>query len=70
MHPLWFVVLPAVAALAAIELAGYVRTGLFGGAASLTRTRAVRGALSATVVALMIVWIARFFGLFGGPAPV
>ena len=70
MHPLWFVVVPAAAALFAIELAVYARTGRFGGSASFTRTRAVRAALLAIVGAVVIVWIARFFGLFGGPAPI
>ena len=70
MHPLWFVVVPAAAALFAIELAVYARTGRFGGSASFTRKRAVRAALLAVVGAVVIVWIARFFGFLGGPAPI
>lgn len=70
MHPLWFVVLPVACALVAIELAGYVRSGQFGASARFTRARAVRRALQTTVAAVIVVWIARFFGAFGGPAPI
>jgi hypothetical protein len=65
-HPLVWIVVPFVAAWLAIELVGFVRTGAWGASARIPHaTRAL------VVVATLIfaVWIARFFGAFGGPAP-
>ncbi|MEO6417806.1 MAG: DUF2752 domain-containing protein [Polyangiaceae bacterium] len=67
LHPLWFVVLPFVAAIACVQIARYVRTGettAFEGNVLVTRAAKVLLAL------LAVVWIARFFGAFGGPCPV
>lgn len=66
-HPLWFVVLPALAIYLAVELASFVLTGHSRG---LDRRRGIRIAFGAIMVLLVCVWIARFFGAFGGPAPV
>lgn len=66
-HPLWFVVLPALGAFAALELGSYVVRGRTFG---LDRRRAVRLVATGIVVLLVCVWIARFFGAFGGPVPV
>ncbi len=65
-HPLWFLVLPFVATIAGLELGHYVRTGQWGGAG---RLRGVRGAGYLMVGLLVVVWIARFLGAFGGPCP-
>jgi Protein of unknown function (DUF2752) len=63
-HPLALVVIPFVAVLAIVELGGYVVMGRFG---ILTDKRAIRIAGLAMCAALFVVWIARFFGAFGGP---
>ena len=67
MHPLWFVVLPIVAGLVAIELAAYVRSGAWGTTARVTQRRDVRLLMHVTLAAVMLLWIARFLGAFGGP---
>jgi hypothetical protein len=64
MHPLWFVVLPFATVAAAVEVVGYVRTGSWGAA---PRIPALRYAGYAVAALLLLVWIARFFGAFGGP---
>ena len=66
MHPLWFVVLPLLGIAAAIEIARYMKSGVWGAAA---RIAALRYAAYATLMLLVGVWIARFFGAFGGPSP-
>jgi hypothetical protein len=67
VYPLWWVVLPVGALLAATELGGFVVTGRWGLA---LHRRWVRGLALAICVAMFVVWIGRFFGAFGGPAPV
>ncbi len=67
VHPLWFVVLPLVAVGFALEVVGYARTGRWGAAAD---RRAFRFVVTATFAALLALWLARFFGAFGGPTPV
>jgi hypothetical protein len=64
IHPLALVVVPFVVVLACVELGGYVVTGRFG---VWTEKSAVRIAGLALCAALFVVWIARFFGAFGGP---
>jgi hypothetical protein len=63
MHPLWPVALAFVAFAVAVEL-----MQARGGRPALLRWRARFGIV--LVIALLTVWVARFFGLFGGPAPV
>jgi hypothetical protein len=67
MHPLWFAVLPAVAIAAVLESFSYVKTGRWG--ALLGRRWAQRVGV-ALVLALVCVWAARWFGVFGGPVAV
>jgi hypothetical protein len=67
ISPLSFVVIPFVAVLAAVELGGYVVTARFG---TWTNKSAVRIAGITMCAALFLVWIARFFGAFGGPVQV
>jgi hypothetical protein len=66
-YPLWWLVFPAFAALAAVELGGWLVTGRFGVA---LRRRWVQVAALAVCAAMFVVWIARFFGAFGGPVRV
>jgi hypothetical protein len=66
-HPLWFIALPALGAFVAAEVGTYVVRGR---ALGLERQRSVRAAFSVLIFALIAVWIARFFGAFGGPVPV
>jgi hypothetical protein len=66
-HPLWFIALPALAAFVIAEVGTYVVRGR---ALGLERQRAVRLAFAILMFALIAVWIARFFGAFGGPVPV
>jgi len=66
MHPLWFAVLPALAVLAGADVVGFARQGKWGIALESAWTRRVGGVL---VAALVVVWVARFFGAFGGPVP-
>ena len=67
MHPLWWIVLPAIAILGGVEMFGYVRTGKMG----LVSQRAWFKWFARVVIAAVVaVWVARFFGAFGGPVPV
>ena len=66
LHPLWWLVFPFVAAVAAIEAKRYVRTGRVGGS---TEHPAVPKLGVALLIALVVVWIARGLGAFGGPVP-
>lgn len=69
LHPLSVVLVPAVVAALGLNALGYLREGRVAAAESLAgrRVTAVAIALGAAAV---IVWIARFFGAFGGPVPV
>jgi hypothetical protein len=67
-HPLAIVLVPLTAVLLATETARYVRTG---NAPRSTRLPRWADALAAALVAMLIVvWVARFFGYFGGPVSV
>jgi hypothetical protein len=64
MHPLWFVVLPALAALGVAECVAFFRIRRWG---SVLEGRFARR-VGAVILALLLgVWVARFFGAFGGP---
>jgi hypothetical protein len=67
MFPLWFVVAPFVAFVFAVESWTYVRTGR---AASVVSSGIGMRLALGLAAALVAVWVARFFGAFGGPAPV
>lgn len=67
MHPLWWVFLPGLVFLGGAELVGYLRTGKLGFVTDRVWFKWFGGF---AIAALMLVWIARFFGAFGGPVPV
>ncbi len=67
MHPLWFIERPLVALVILTDAIAYAR-GVWRRS---VLEHAKTGPIAMGVVALMVaVWIARFFGMFGGPAPV
>ncbi|WP_394829847.1 DUF2752 domain-containing protein [Pendulispora albinea] len=66
IHPLWFLVLPYVGTLGLVQLAHY----LVRGELRAMNNRLVRPVGYVLLTLLMVVWIARFFGAFGGPCPV
>ena len=63
-QPLVVVVLPVLSVVAALELGTYVWTGELG---RWTRKRAIARTLVVLAIALFLVWVSRFFGMFGGP---
>ncbi len=67
LHPLVFVTLPVLALASALEAHGYVQYARWG---TVARHRGVSRALTALLVVLLALWIARFFGALGGPAPI
>lgn len=67
LQPLVFVALPWLVALVAVETNAFVRRGEYG---RFLRYRAARVTGLAIAVALFVLWVARFFGAWGGPAPV
>jgi uncharacterized protein DUF2752 len=68
-HPLVFVALPLALAFGATNAVVYVVRGRWGYVDGL-RGRALTWALGALVALMVGVWVARFFGAFGGPVPV
>ncbi len=67
MHPLWFLVAPALLVAAMVEMRGYLRDGRLGAA---ERAPGAKALTTGLVVLLVVVWVARFAGAFGGPAPI
>lgn len=67
MHPLWFLVVPYVGTILGVQLARYARYGDF---LPLGDNAFVRRSGQALLALLIVVWVARFFGAFGGPSPV
>ena len=67
MFPLWFVVLPLVAIVFGVDTWRYVRTGAW---SSILGAGPAKWIGFAVMIALVAMWVARFFGAFGGPAPV
>lgn len=66
MHPLVLVLGPWCMVLLVAELVGHVRHGTF---VTSMRSRALRVGSYVVFGAAILVWIGRFFGAFGGPAP-
>ncbi len=67
MHPLWWLVFPALVVLGTLEAVSYVRTGLAG---QWTERRVVQRVGAVVIVALLVVWAARGLGAFGGPVAI
>ncbi|MBS2012110.1 MAG: DUF2752 domain-containing protein [Deltaproteobacteria bacterium] len=67
MHPLVWLVVPVVAAFVVAEVAGFLKTREWGAS---KRLPAAKVLMLGTAILMFIVWVARFFGAFGGPAPV
>ncbi len=69
LHPLSVVVSPLFAGMFAYNALVYVREGRWAAAEGVQGRWVSAGAL-VLMVLLVGVWIARFFGAFGGPVPV
>ncbi|MCU0680682.1 MAG: DUF2752 domain-containing protein [Polyangiaceae bacterium] len=68
-HPLVPLVLPLALAFAGTNALAYVVRGRWGYVDGL-RGRALTGVAGVLVALMVSVWVARFFGAFGGPVPV
>ena len=68
-HPLSVVVSPLVIAALSFNAISYIRNGRWA-ATEAARGRVVTGISLALGAAMIAIWIARFFGAFGGPVPV
>lgn len=67
-HPLALFITPMIGIALARDIYGYAKRGVWGEGQQGGRAMTViAGALAA---ALLVVWIARFLGYFGGPVPV
>ena len=69
MHPLVFVVTPVIAVAFTYNAYAYVRRGQWFASEGL-KAKWITAAWIVLGVAMMLLWIARFFGAFGGPVPV
>lgn len=68
LHPLVFVVSPLAMAIVALNVGSYLLRGrLFEMG---PRAKWLEGLLLAVAVSMLLVWVARFFGAFGGPVAV
>lgn len=69
LHPLVFIVTPVIGVAFAYNALAYLRRGQWFASESL-RNKWITRAWLVLGVAMVTVWIARFFGAFGGPVPV
>ena len=69
LHPLCFVLVPLVAFAVGTQAVSYVRTGAFTSGPTEPRGLLEIGAAT-LIVAMLGVWVARFFGWLGGPVSV
>jgi hypothetical protein len=67
LHPLWPLVLAWTLGVGCLQFTHHVRTGAF---APLATHRFLWRTGKVLLVALVVVWVARFLGGFGGRAPV
>ncbi|MBK6516319.1 MAG: DUF2752 domain-containing protein [Polyangiaceae bacterium] len=65
LNPLALGVIPTVAAMVAVAIAGYLKDG-----DNRMHRPAAIGAGMTTIAALFVVWVLRWFGMFGGPVDV
>jgi hypothetical protein len=68
-HPLAFVMLPILAWVLGRNWLGYVRRGVWSEGEG-RANKAFEAFLVVVAVAMISLWIARFFGFLGGPVPV
>jgi hypothetical protein len=68
-HPMAMVMFPLVAYVFARNFVGYVRTGAWGQGEK-AKSKSLDMILIALGIAMIAIWIARFFGAFGGPEPI
>lgn len=64
MHPLVWIVMPILIGFLGVELFGYARSGTWGAGLRIPYARQI---LVGLALLLFVVWIARFYGAFGGP---
>lgn len=69
LHPMVFLMAPLVAAGALVNATSYVRHGRWSASEALSGRALTAGAIALGLVMLTL-WVARFFGAFGGPVPV
>ena len=69
LHPLVFLVTPVIAVAFTYNAIAYVRRGEWFATERLSG-RWINGAWITLGAAMILLWIARFFGAFGGPVPV
>jgi hypothetical protein len=67
LHPLVWVAVPVTALLLGLEIAGHLRTGRWGASRRMRGSRLLSVLMVGTAALLFVLWIARFFGAFGGP---
>jgi hypothetical protein len=68
-HPLAMIITPLVGGVVAYDVAVYLRSGKGAASQTLQGRWVTVGAVVLGVLALAV-WVARFFGWFGGPVPV
>jgi hypothetical protein len=69
LHPMVFVMAPLVGVGFLINAVSYLRHGRWSASEALSGRLVTAGAIALGVVMLTL-WVARFFGAFGGPVPV
>lgn len=69
LHPLAMVVVPALAAYVAAHAVSYIRHGE-SRVDQVLAGKLFDRLMLAVLALVLLVWVARFFGAFGGPAPV
>lgn len=68
-HPLAGIIAPLVAIMLAYNTYSYIRFGRWAATEGVTNRWVIRFGV-ALAIATLALWIARFFGAFGGPVPV
>jgi hypothetical protein len=66
LHPLMWLAVPVVALFVSVELVGYARSGAWGASRRMPLSNLL---MVGTAALLFALWVARFAGMFGGPAP-
>ncbi|MCL2824196.1 MAG: DUF2752 domain-containing protein [Polyangiaceae bacterium] len=69
LHPLAFIVVPLFGTYAAANLFAYIRYGV-SNVDSYLKGKLIDAGMMLLIIAMLGLWISRFFGAFGGPVPV